>query len=73
MIFLCKKDTPLFEITPGDVFGQLADIPSVEYLILDNKVLVNLLLFGDDKLDIVLNRRFLETTILFIEKAEWCC
>ena len=37
---------------------------------LDNEALTNLLLFGDEKLDIVSNGMILEATISFIEKTK---
>ena len=38
---------PLFDNARRVLFGQLRDIPLLDFLILDNKALVNLLLFGD--------------------------
>ena len=61
---------PLFENARRDLFGQLGDIPLLDVSVLDNEVLGNLLLFGDEKLNIVSNRMILEATISFIEKTK---
>ena len=61
---------PLFENARRDLFGQLGDIPLLDVSVLDNEALGNLLLFGDEKLNIVSNRMILEATISFIEKTK---
>ena len=61
---------PLFDNARSNLFGQLGDIPKLEFSVLDNEALSNLLLFGDRKLNIVSNRMILEATILFIEKTK---
>ena len=61
---------PLFDDAPSDLFGQIGDIPKLEFAVLDNEPLSNLLLFGDRKLKIVSNRMILKATILFIEKTK---
>ena len=47
---------PLFANARRDLLGQLRDIPLLDFSVLDNEALSNLLLFGDDKLNIVSNR-----------------
>ena len=47
---------PLFDNARRDLFGQLGDIPPLDLSVLDNEALTNLLLFGDEKLNIVSNR-----------------
>ena len=59
-----------FENARRDLFGQLGDIPLLDVSVLDNEALGNLLLFGDEKLNIVSNRMILEATISFIEKTK---
>ena len=49
---------------------QFRDIPLLDFSVLDNEAFSNLLLFGDDKLNIVSNRMILEATISFIEKTK---
>ena len=44
---------PLFDNARRDLFGQLRDIPLLNFSVLDNEALSNLLLSGDDKLNIV--------------------
>ena len=61
---------PLFANARRDLFGQLRDIPLLDFSVLDNEALSNLLLFGDDKLNIVSNRMIVEATISFIEKTK---
>ena len=61
---------PLFDNARRDLFGQLRDIPLLDFSVLDNEALSNLLLFGDDKSNIVSNRMILEATISFIEKTK---
>ena len=61
---------PLFANARRDLFGQLRDIPLLDFSVLDNEALSNLLLFGDDKLNIVSNRMILEASISFIEKTK---
>ena len=58
---------PLFDNARRDLFG---DIPLLDFTVLDNEALSNLLLFSDDKLNIVSNRMILEATILLIEKTK---
>ena len=60
---------PFFDNARRDLFGQLKDIPLLDSSVLDNEAFSNLLLFGDDKLNIVSNRMILEATISFIEKT----
>ena len=57
---------PLFANARRDLFGHLRYIPLLDFSILDNEALSNLLLFGDDKLNIV--SMILEATISFIKK-----
>ena len=60
----------IFDNARRDLFGQLGDIPLLDFTVLDNEALSNLLLFGEDKLNIFSNRMILEATMLFIEKTK---
>ena len=55
---------------PASCKRGLRDIPLFDFSVLDNEAFSNLLLFGDDKLNIVSNRMILEATISFIEKTK---
>ena len=61
---------PRFDNARSDLFGQLGDIPQLDLSVLDYEAFTNLLLFGDEKLNIVSNRMILEATISFIEKTK---
>ena len=39
-----------------DLFGLLGNLPILDLLVLDNEAVSNILLFSDDKLNIVSNR-----------------
>ena len=60
---------PLFANARRDLFGQLTDIALLVFPVFDYEALSNLVLFGDDKLNIISNRMILEAIISFIEKT----
>ena len=61
---------PLFDNARSNLCGQLGDIPKLDFSVLDNEALSNLLLFGDRKVNSVSNRLIMEATIVFIEKTK---
>ena len=62
--------SPLCVRSRRDLFGRLEDIPLLDFSVWDNEAFSNLLLFDDEKLNMVSNRMILEATISFMDKNE---
>ena len=60
---------PQFDVMRPDLFGRLSEIPGLN-IDLDDKPLCDLLLFGDSKNSVIINRIILEATISFIKNTK---
>ena len=60
---------PQFDVMRQDLFGRLSEIPGLS-IDLDDKRMCDLLLFGDSKNSVIINRIILEATISFIKNTK---
>ena len=64
---------PYFDLMLADLFGQLADVPGLDFKSMDSKDLCELLLYGNSDWNAAENRMTTEATISFIERSQSFC